>query len=132
VHHVHFELLFVQTTRTLLAQHARMGKHLNAATVWPVLRSRLGGPVSALCVCACCTVPRQAFISRARVDSFSLTADMMYVASNAPRIARALFEIVARRKESAASDLLLEVCKVRMHCSLAQPATESAASMFET
>lgn len=53
----------------------------------------------------------QAFISRARVDSFSLTADLMYVASNAPRIARALFEIVARRKWSAASDLLLEVCK---------------------
>jgi hypothetical protein len=47
------------------------------------------------------------------VESFSLTADLMYVASNAPRIARALFEIVARRKWNAASDLLLEVCKVR-------------------
>jgi activating signal cointegrator complex subunit 3 len=57
--------------------------------------------------------PLQAYISRARVDSFSLTADLMYVASNAPRIGRALFEIVARRKWSAASDLLLEVCKVR-------------------
>jgi hypothetical protein len=46
------------------------------------------------------------------VDSFSLTADMMYVASNAPRIARALFEIVARQRWSSAADLLLKLCKV--------------------
>eukprot|EP00775_Hariotina_reticulata_P011234 gene11234-11383_t len=52
-----------------------------------------------------------AFISRARVDSFSLTADLMYVASNAPRIARALFEIVARRKWNSAAGMLLDVCK---------------------
>lgn len=57
----------------------------------------------------CCL---QAYISRARVDSFSLTADMMYVASNAPRISRALFEIAARRKWNSAAGLLLEVCKV--------------------
>lgn len=69
----------------------------------------------------------QAYISRARVDSFSLTADMMYVASNAPRIARALFEIAARRKWNSAAGLLLEVCKVPDHppfwlfCSTAFP-----------
>lgn len=58
----------------------------------------------------------QAYISRARVDSFSLTADMMYVASNAPRIARALFEIVARQRWSNASEMLLKLCKVRGAC----------------
>lgn len=46
------------------------------------------------------------------MHSFSLTADMMYVASNAPRIARALFEIAARRRWNSAADLLLTVCKV--------------------
>jgi hypothetical protein len=61
---------------------------------------------------------RQAYISRARVDSFSLTADMMYVASNAPRIARALFEIVARQRWGAASETLLELCKVCLACSV--------------
>jgi hypothetical protein len=63
-----------------------------------------------LCLYMC--VWLQAYISRARVDSFSLTADMMYVASNAPRIARALFEIVARQRWSSAADLLLKLCKV--------------------
>jgi hypothetical protein len=55
----------------------------------------------------------QAYISRARVDSFSLTADMMYVAANAPRIARALFEIAARNRWAGAADMLLKLCKVR-------------------
>jgi hypothetical protein len=54
----------------------------------------------------------QAYISRARVDSFSLTADMMYVAANAPRIARALFEIAARNRWAGAADMLLKLCKV--------------------
>lgn len=53
----------------------------------------------------------QAYTSRARVDSFSLVADMMYVAQNAPRIARALFEISLRRKWAGASGTLLELCK---------------------
>eukprot|EP00879_Flechtneria_rotunda_P031132 GHRR01033984.1.p1 GENE.GHRR01033984.1~~GHRR01033984.1.p1 ORF type:complete len:725 (+),score=211.87 GHRR01033984.1:283-2457(+) len=53
----------------------------------------------------------QAYISRARVESFSLTADLMYVASNAPRIARALFEIAVRRKWNTAAGMLLELCK---------------------
>lgn len=37
---------------------------------------------------------------------------MMYVAQNAPRIARALFEIVLRRKWAGAAFTLLEICKV--------------------
>jgi hypothetical protein len=35
----------------------------------------------------------QAYISRPRLESFSLTADMMYISSNCPRIVRALLEI---------------------------------------
>lgn len=54
----------------------------------------------------------QAYISRARVDSFSLTADLMYVSSNAPRIARALFEICLRRGWSSAAELCLTMSKV--------------------
>lgn len=38
----------------------------------------------------------QAWVSRARIESFSLTADMLYVSSNAPRIMRAVFEIALR------------------------------------
>lgn len=48
------------------------------------------------------------------MESFSLIADMMYVSSNAPRIARALFEICMRcKKWSIASDTILGLCKVR-------------------
>ena len=54
----------------------------------------------------------QAYISRARVDSFSLTADLMYVSSNAPRISRALFEICLRRNWSSAAELCLTMSKV--------------------
>ena len=52
-------------------------------------------------------------MSRARMDSFSLTADMMYVSSNAPRIARSVFEICLRRGWSATAELALRLCKVR-------------------
>jgi hypothetical protein len=55
----------------------------------------------------------QAYTSRARVEGFSLVADMMYVAQNAPRIARALFEIVLRKKWAGAAGVLLEICKAR-------------------
>ncbi len=51
-------------------------------------------------------------MSRARVDSFSLIADMMYVSTNAPRIARAVFEICLRRGWSATAELALRLCKV--------------------
>ncbi|KAK9785880.1 hypothetical protein WJX73_006814 [Symbiochloris irregularis] len=53
----------------------------------------------------------QAYISRARMDSFSLTADMMYVSQNAPRICRAAFEICLRRGWPAAAELTLTLCK---------------------
>ncbi len=57
----------------------------------------------------------QAYVSRARMESFSLTADMMYVSQNAPRICRALFEICLRRSWSTAAELALTLCKVRRH-----------------
>lgn len=54
----------------------------------------------------------QAYVSRVRMESFSLTADMMYVSQNAPRICRALFEICLRRSWSTAAELALSLCKV--------------------
>ena len=54
----------------------------------------------------------QAYVSRARVESFSLIADMMYVSSNAPRIARSVFEICLRRGWSSCAELALALCKV--------------------
>ncbi len=57
-------------------------------------------------------LPVQAYVSRARVDSFSLIADMMYVSSNAPRIARSVFEICLRRGWSSCAELALTLCKV--------------------
>lgn len=63
----------------------------------------------------CAYAALQAFVSRARVDSFSLTADMMYVSSNAPRIARAVFEICLRRGWSSTAELALMLAKVRQH-----------------
>jgi activating signal cointegrator complex subunit 3 len=53
----------------------------------------------------------QAYVSRARVESFSLTADMNYVSSNAPRISRALYEICLRLGWGSAAELCLTVCK---------------------
>uniref|UniRef100_A0A1D2A263 Activating signal cointegrator 1 complex subunit 3 n=1 Tax=Auxenochlorella protothecoides TaxID=3075 RepID=A0A1D2A263_AUXPR len=53
----------------------------------------------------------QAYIARARIDSFSLTADMNYVSQNAGRIARALFEICLRRGWSGAAEVCLTMCK---------------------
>ncbi|KAL0039926.1 hypothetical protein WJX77_011783 [Trebouxia sp. C0004] len=53
----------------------------------------------------------QAYVSRARVESFSLIADMMYVSSNAPRIARSVFEICLRRGWSSCAELALTLCK---------------------
>ena len=55
----------------------------------------------------------QAYIARARMESFSLTADMMYVSQNAPRICRALFEICLRRSWSTVAELALTLCKAR-------------------
>jgi activating signal cointegrator complex subunit 3 len=55
----------------------------------------------------------QAYVSRVHVESFSLTADMMYVSQNAPRIARAIFEICLRRGWSSMADWMLTMCKAR-------------------
>lgn len=63
----------------------------------------------------------QAYVSRARVESFSLIADMMYVSSNAPRIARAVFEICLRRGWSSCADLALTLCKVTPHSPFIAP-----------
>ena len=51
-------------------------------------------------------------MSRARLDSFSLIADMMYVSNNAPRLVRALFEICLRKRWSVAAEVLLTMAKV--------------------
>ena len=56
--------------------------------------------------------PAQAYVTRARMESFSLSADMMYVSQNAPRICRALFEICLRRGWSTAAEMALTMCKV--------------------
>ncbi|KAF5832046.1 Sec63 Brl domain-containing protein [Dunaliella salina] len=57
----------------------------------------------------------QASVSRARVESFSLVADMMYMATNAPRILRAVFEIALRRKWSSLAETCLTLCKCMEH-----------------
>lgn len=46
---------------------------------------------------------------------------MLYISSNAPRIARALFEIVLRKGWAGMTDIMLTICKVhaalqRLHC----------------
>ena len=54
----------------------------------------------------------QAYVGRARAESFSLTADMMYVSQNAPRICRALFEICLRRGGANLTARALQLCKM--------------------
>jgi len=59
----------------------------------------------------------QSFISRARIESFSLVADMNYVAQNAPRIARALLDIVLKKGWPGMVESILTVCKsLEMMC----------------
>lgn len=53
----------------------------------------------------------QAFVSKLPIESFSLTADMMYISQNVPRICRALFEICVRRGWSSVSAQLLDLAK---------------------
>lgn len=60
----------------------------------------------------------QGYISSARTDSFSLVADMLYVGDNAPRIARALFEIALKNQFTGAMECILQV-RLRsphLHC----------------
>ena len=53
----------------------------------------------------------QSYISRNRVEGFSLVSDMGYVAQNVTRIVRALFEIVIKRGWAIMSGRLLNICK---------------------
>ena len=53
----------------------------------------------------------QAFISQAKINNFSLIADMMYISQNAPRICRALYEISLRKGWSILTNQLLDMCK---------------------
>ncbi|KAG7336122.1 hypothetical protein KOW79_000815 [Hemibagrus wyckioides] len=54
----------------------------------------------------------QTYIGRGEVDSFSLISDLSYVAQNAARIMRALFEIALRKRWPAMTYRLLSLCKV--------------------
>ncbi|KAI1885583.1 hypothetical protein AGOR_G00205300 [Albula goreensis] len=54
----------------------------------------------------------QSYIGRGEVDSFSLISDLSYVAQNAARIVRALFEIALRKRWPAMTYRLLNLCKV--------------------
>lgn len=54
----------------------------------------------------------QAFISQAHVEEFALVSDSMYVAQNAARIVRGLFEMVLKKGWSAAALRLLTLAKM--------------------
>ncbi|XP_013879087.1 activating signal cointegrator 1 complex subunit 3 [Austrofundulus limnaeus] len=54
----------------------------------------------------------QTYIGRGEVDSFSLISDLSYVAQNAARIMRALFEVALRKRWPAMTYRLLTLCKV--------------------
>ncbi|XP_061571388.1 activating signal cointegrator 1 complex subunit 3 isoform X2 [Cololabis saira] len=54
----------------------------------------------------------QTYIGRGEVDSFSLISDVSYVAQNAARIVRALFEVALRKRWPAMTYRLLTLCKV--------------------
>uniref|UniRef100_A0A8D3C335 Activating signal cointegrator 1 complex subunit 3 n=1 Tax=Scophthalmus maximus TaxID=52904 RepID=A0A8D3C335_SCOMX len=54
----------------------------------------------------------QTYIGRGELDSFSLISDLSYVAQNAARIVRALFEIALRKRWPAMTYRLLTLCKV--------------------
>jgi len=53
----------------------------------------------------------QAYISRAKIRSFTLISDMNYIASNAARVARALFEMNLENSRAGASTKLLRIAK---------------------
>lgn len=53
----------------------------------------------------------QSYISRVRIEGFSLVSDMAYVSQNIGRIARALFEISLKRGWALLSGRLLNICK---------------------
>ena len=53
----------------------------------------------------------QSFISRRFIEDFALVSDSAYVAQNAARIARAMFEIAVSRKWSESARVILSLCK---------------------
>lgn len=53
----------------------------------------------------------QGFISASRLKSFTLISDTNYVASNAGRVARALFEMCLKRGMAGAALKLLRIAK---------------------
>lgn len=54
----------------------------------------------------------QAYISRSRIDSHSLISDLMYIAQNATRIGRGLFEYSVKRGWPVTAFNLLKICKM--------------------
>lgn len=54
----------------------------------------------------------QAFIGRARLESFSLVADSAYISQSIGRIMRALFEICLKKSWCTLAYLLLQYAKV--------------------
>ncbi|KND03788.1 uncharacterized protein SPPG_01244 [Spizellomyces punctatus DAOM BR117] len=53
----------------------------------------------------------QSYISRAHIEDFALVSDTAYVAQNAARILRALFQIALNRNWGPASSVILSLCK---------------------
>ncbi len=53
----------------------------------------------------------QSYISNAKINSFTLISDTNYIASNAGRVARALFEMCLKRGEASAALKLLRIAK---------------------
>ena len=53
----------------------------------------------------------QAFVSREKLESFSLIADLNYVSQNAPRLSRALFEICINKGWPSAAEMCLSISK---------------------
>lgn len=58
-----------------------------------------------------CNVLLQAYISKARINSFTLISDTNYIASNAGRVARALFEMCLKSGNAAAALKFLRLAK---------------------
>ncbi|KAJ3189894.1 activating signal cointegrator 1 complex subunit [Gaertneriomyces sp. JEL0708] len=58
-----------------------------------------------------CNILLQAHISRAQIEDFALVSDTAYVAQNAARILRALFQIALSRNWGPVALVLLSLCK---------------------
>ena len=58
-----------------------------------------------------CSVLLQAYVSKARISSFTLISDTNYIASNAGRVARALFEMCLKTGNAAAALKFLRLAK---------------------